>query len=393
MITDENSDEQEIDLSCMKIFKIKNIFNFSLQKLDISNNQISKICNLSNLVTLQELNLSDNKISKIEGLDLLINLKVLNISENKITKIEGLDNLVKLQDLNLSCNNIDSIDGLNSLKNLTYLSLYNNKITSLKGLEKLINLQELCIFTNYISEIKYIEPLVNMQFLNLNSNNISSIPPTILLMQRLLYFYCWDNPIKIIPPYIQRFLDKIDVKKNIYKDPQNVHDSTIQLSIQKSIINILQTCNDGFDFDIVLFDEHIHEITKKLLVKYCSDESVHSELGITFKELFSHVWVRINNHIESLEMKKILNIEMLESDRKCFTGRLTRLVNCLSGFYDDVELKISDKSQINGIILAVKRRLETTGMYTINKHKEIATHELLELGYTIDVIEEYTFYI
>ena len=30
----------------------------------------------------------------------------------------------------------------------------------------------------------------------------------------------------------------------------------------------------------------------------------------------------------------------------CFTGRLTRLLNTLVGFYNDIELQISDSEQI-----------------------------------------------
>ncbi len=40
--------------------------------------------------------------------------------------------------------------------------------------------------------------------------------------------------------------------------------------------------------------------------------------------------------------KKILNQEILDSDKKCLTGKLSRLINSLNGFYDDIYIKISD---------------------------------------------------
>ena len=40
----------------------------------------------------------------------------------------------------------------------------------------------------------------------------------------------------------------------------------------------------------------------------------------------------------------------------CFTGRLTRLLNTLVGFYDDIELQISDSEQITNIIIELKNK-------------------------------------
>ena len=37
---------------------------------------------------------------------------------------------------------------------------------------------------------------------------------------------------------------------------------------------------------------------------------------------------------------------MLDSECKCFTGRITRLINCQNGFSDLVKINISDNQQI-----------------------------------------------
>jgi reverse gyrase len=74
---------------------------------------------------------------------------------------------------------------------------------------------------------------------------------------------------------------------------------------------------------------------------------------------------------------------------KCFTGRLSRLVNCLNGFDERVSVVISDKQEILNVIIKVRN------MYVdnIEKQKEIVMKELLERGYSEDVINEYIFYL
>ena len=44
-----------------------------------------------------------------------------------------------------------------------------------------------------------------------------------------------------------------------------------------------------------------------------------------------------------------LNEEMIDSECKCFTGRISRLINCLVGFYEDIEIRVDDNEQKNMI--------------------------------------------
>ncbi len=41
-----------------------------------------------------------------------------------------------------------------------------------------------------------------------------------------------------------------------------------------------------------------------------------------------------------------------------FTSRMTRLLNFLVGFYDDIELQISDSEQITNIITSLKNNYD-----------------------------------
>ena len=144
-------------------------------------------------------------------------------------------------------------------------------------------------------------------------------------------------------------------------------------------------------------DKIMHEILndniltcKELLIEYCNCKDYHSTLLITFKELLCYVWTLINNNDE---IKKILNIEILDSECKCFTGRLSRLVNCLNGYCDFVQIKIADNQQISNVITTIKNKLELENKYTIDKQKNDVINELSERGYSDEIINEWIKYI
>ena len=71
----------------------------------------------------------------------------------------------------------------------------------------------------------------------------------------------------------------------------------------------------------------------------------------------------------------------------CFTGRLTRLLNTLVGFYDDIELQISDSEQITNIIIGLKNKFEGEQL------KDAVKKELYERQYSESIINEWIDYI
>jgi len=99
----------------------------------------------------------------------------------------------------------------------------------------------------------------------------------------------------------------------------------------------------------------------------------------------------ISPHSE--EIKAVLNIEMADAECKCFTGRISRLVNCLNGFDELVVIKISDNEQIGNVISVVKTKLENANEYTIEQHKKEACKSLLDLGVKEDEIDIWMGYI
>jgi hypothetical protein len=218
---------------------------------------------------------------------------------------------------------------------------------------------------------------------------------SLLNCRQLREIYYNGNPIENTHPLITRFLNRMhNMVQTVYNDTHSVHNHNIQESIRTSIINV-------FKYEItlsfeeinkqILTDEILTQKTKEILTEYCADTTEHSTLLITFKDLLCNVWQRIIKSEHGDEIKKILNIEMSDALCKCFTGRLSRLINVLNGFYDDIVVKIGTTEQIGNIIVQVKERLGSE--YNVEKHKEIVIAELKERDYDNATINEWIAFI
>jgi hypothetical protein len=145
--------------------------------------------------------------------------------------------------------------------------------------------------------------------------------------------------------------------------------------------------------NLILDDNILIQNTKEILIEYLEDTSVHTVLNITFGELILYVFnkIQINEHKD--EIKKILNSEMHESVCKCFTGRISRLINCLNGFDELVNIKIARNEQISQIISLIQNKLKKEGNYSVELHKEQVSNFLKELDYDINIINKWVKYI
>jgi hypothetical protein len=79
---------------------------------------------------------------------------------------------------------------------------------------------------------------------------------------------------------------------------------------------------------------------------------------------------------------------MEDSICKCFTGRISRLVNCLSGFSDKVSIKISSNEEISNIIITLQKKIDD-----IDELKKAITTEMTERGYAETTINEWIMYV
>ena len=111
--------------------------------LDLHNNQLTSIPDLSKLVNLEYLYLYNNQLTSIPDLSKLVNLQRLDLSNNELTSIPDLSKLVNLRELYLNNNKLTELPDLSKLVNLETLLLYNNKLTE-NEINKIIKMLPNC---------------------------------------------------------------------------------------------------------------------------------------------------------------------------------------------------------------------------------------------------------
>jgi Leucine-rich repeat (LRR) protein len=394
-----------VKTDCVNILPIEigNLIN--LKYLNLSLNDLTTVpIEIFNLINLQELYLHDNKLTTIPAeIGNLINLKYLSFSCNEITTIPvEIGNLINLEKISFSYNNLTTIPNeIGNLINLKELYLYNNKLTIIPAeIGNLINLRYLYLNVNKLTMIPAeIGNLINLIYLDFSNNDLTTLPieiTNIIHYQIHCQIHYYNNPIEYIPPQVTRYLNRNKTTQKIYNDSQSVHNHSIQEGIRKSInyiMSIKQIYNLDNLNDIIINNTFINNKTKTILFEYINCKDVHSILNVTFAELLINVISFIDQHEAKIEIYKVLEQEMNDTICKCFTGRMSRLINCLNGFDDHIVINISDTEQIGNIIILIKDKLIAENNYTIELHKEIVMKELYDRGYDKDVIDEWIDYI
>ncbi|MEJ9411417.1 leucine-rich repeat domain-containing protein, partial [Schinkia azotoformans] len=216
-----------------------------LKVLDLSNNQITDISNLSELTNIEELKLSENKIQDISALNQLTNLTALGIPYNEISNINSLSELTKLKYLDLSYNQIDDLSSLSNLINLSELALYNNNIYDVNPLSNLINLNTLFLSDNNIKLSQPLSYLTNLKILHISDNPISDSQALDKLTQlhelytddKYFSIKEWGEKIEALADkeWIIRVNHEIDpltlTKKNIYVINENGLHEKVELKL------------------------------------------------------------------------------------------------------------------------------------------------------------------
>jgi Leucine-rich repeat (LRR) protein len=369
--------------------------------LDCRFNNLTSLEPIKILTQLQYLNCNYNNLTSLKHIRYLTQLQNLNCSSNDLTSLEGIENLTQLQIIYCHYNNLTSLKGLEHLTQLQELQCYDNKLTSLEGIENCAQLQLLYCHHNVLNSLEGIENLTQLQILNCNSNRITSLPLEIINFRNLARIEYILNPIYDIPIQLIRFIIRFEQysinKTTVYNDSQNIHNYSIQLSVFDSIKRLTEKFN--VEFNLVQLTNEIVEDTvlncKERIFQYIENTEIHSVLLLNFPEILWLVWNEIKtfDKDKQIECKKRLNEEIEEAECMCYTGRCNRLINCLNGFSDLVEIKIQDSSQIANVISVVKKKLENENKYFIEEHKKIVKKELLERGYELDLINEWLEYI
>ncbi len=181
----------------------------------------------------------------------------------------------------------------------------------------------------------------------------------------------------------------------VYTNNQSVHDSKIQKNVKLSIFSLLNDDKDLTDFDLkkfILKNPNIDYDTRSILFTNINSIEIHSVLNVSFKDVLKKVLLRIDsNETSKLDLYQRLKEEMMDSKGMCFTGRLSRLVNVLVGFYDDIKVEMTGDSHIISMVIAdVKKRCDLTDNDDLTEEsKNLIRQKLKQLDYTDDIIEQW----
>ncbi|CAM9327369.1 unnamed protein product [Chrysoparadoxa australica] len=184
-----------------------------LRLLNLQNNLISRISNLSALPSLIFLDLYSNCIDTLEGgLSSVPTLRVLMVGKNRVKQVTNLERLTKLDVLDLHSNSIEQMGGMDMLRDLRVLNLAGEQLRSLpqcwlppagnaiRVVQNIRNLQcltELNLRRNLIEQVHELHLLPAMKRLFLNYNRIKSLDDCscILDMKGLLELALDGNPL------------------------------------------------------------------------------------------------------------------------------------------------------------------------------------------------------
>ena len=327
-----------------------------------------------------------------------INLNKLELSNTRLTTLpENFGHIwINLNRLDLSFNRLTTLPENfgHTWTNLNKLDLSFNRLTLPENFgHEWINLNKLELSNNRLTALpeNFGHTWINLNRLDLSDNRLTTLPTSLAQLRQLTHLDIFNNPIEYIPANVRRLLERY--AQNIYNDSQSVHNSYIQDCVKQSIsnlINLKQHLTDENVINLILSDDILNEKIKKQLIEYSTDQSIHTVLNITFKDVLVAVWNRITIHESYAEIKRILAGLMDDSVCSCFTGKVTRLISCLCTFDVAVKINISEPEQIFAIISEVGKNLKETASYSVDKHREIVTQAMRELNYSSKVIEEWT---
>jgi hypothetical protein len=391
-----------IDISNNNLFNIPDLKSENINNIWLDINNISKIENLPN--TLVRLFIRDNKIEKLENLP--EGLEELWINNNNISTIENLPSTLKR--LYINSNKINSIVSLP--ENIELVQMMNNSIGRIpdwildckklyifkvdddviipKNFKTILNARRInTIEENYYENNNMIIPDnkidIPNEHMNVADDNNDIIDDEEMYNDGDEFF---NNNDFVDDDIIDNFQDN---RLDIYSDEQNIHDTTIQSSLTRSINNILSSNLYFRNYD--LFDAVGNSGLSYTIIRYimenCNDKTVHEQTNITYDKLFRYVFNYIWNSEHYDELIKILEEEIIEGLDLCFIGRLTRLVNVLSGYHNGVNLTINDKSQIGNIAILLRSK------YKGEELKINFIKEMKERGFDNKIINEWIEYI
>ena len=387
--------KSQADEDDFSIYALTNDQDYSdIVNLKFSSGKYTFPSGISCFKNLQHLYLHANDFDRVPSeIRNLKNLIVLDLSHNVITSVPSwINELVNLKYLDFSYNRLKELPSIKELTNLEHFAIHTNSFKVLpETISSLTSLLSLEFQSNKIKVVpSWIGNLNLLESLYMTGNELNSLPSELCYLTRLRNIGYSRNPMEYIPPQLMRFLDRVRYGEEIYTDTQSVHNSSVQKTFRETVFRLANQKPDLNEVDTIkeVLSFELRESSKKLIAEYCSSNDVHSGIGMTYSELLVLVWDRVRNNENRKEILKVLDTEMADSKSMCFTGRITRLVNCLNGFDTDVIIGISDNEQLSNLMVLINNK------YTVKEDKVKAlTEAMKERGFSQEKIDEWVGYL
>ena len=371
-----------------------------LRSLNCGSNSLMSLAGIESCPELVVLHCRFNKLASLAGLESCPLLKQLGCGYNSIRALTGLAYCPLLEELCCSQNHLETLTEISASPLLKRLYCSGNLIGSLVGIEAWSLLEELYCFDNRLQSLeglgfclrlRRLVCIYNGLTLLRESNHIrqaiSLVHVEIEIDQRRMWtgniHHAWANNNPRVCLNLARAAVRPRGQQTIYDDRQNVHDAHIHETVIESMRNLLKDPKPAFTLSMIVGSGLSTDVIR-LLVQFCSDTTRHSAHKITYQELLGYVWARITKSMHRPELLRILEEQVLEAVDKCMTGKFTRTLSVLVGFYEDIMIEISDSSRIGAIILAVRDRVWPC---EVSELREKARAALIDAGYEEGMIE------
>lgn len=176
----------------------------AVQEIDLENNQIEDLSQLSGLKLLQSINLAGNQIQSVEPLKDLDRVQYLELSRNKISDIAPLAKMSNMRSLYLSDNQIQSIEVVEQLPKVWTLYLANNPVEDFGPIGKLKWLSSLDLSRCKLKDLSFLKPLTELKTVILQDCELNDLEPLLQMakgdeQRRFAPFwrlYLKGNPLK-----------------------------------------------------------------------------------------------------------------------------------------------------------------------------------------------------
>jgi hypothetical protein len=174
--------------------------------------------------------------------------------------------------------------------------------------------------------------------------------------------------------------------RNVYGDGQNVHNTEIQASFRNSVEALFRDDPSDLEEALEQASQEFPADLMQMVRRWCAQTETFGELG-TYGDIFARVWNRVINHPHNRgDLIERLRQELEESRTVCSVGRVTRLVNTLVGYYQDINIGIGEREEMGNIVALVVNEMEEGGE---EEARTEAIRRLRERGYTQEQYREF----